>query len=61
MRNRLLTKKEMISEIVIHVKAGGAYIGGDMFLQLAFMPESALRKMCAELHIKTTVPGGTGD
>ena len=48
----MLTKDQMITEILICAKANEVYISGELFFRLAFMAEDNLRKICRELHIK---------
>lgn len=48
-----MDKNTMVSEILQAAKAGGAYLGGDLFFGLAFRSEQELRAICAELNINT--------
>lgn len=50
-----MSKEAMIKEILIAAKAGGAYMGGDLFFGLAFRTEAELRKICQELNINCEV------
>lgn len=51
-----MNKKQMIEEILIKARAGGAHIDGDMFFALAFRTEDELRGICREIGIP--VAGG---
>lgn len=46
-----MNRQEMISKILLCVKANGLYVSGDFFLMLAFRTERELREICRELHI----------
>ena len=49
----MLTKEEMITEIMLCCRANNVPNDGDVFLALAFRTEPELIKICQELHIKT--------
>ena len=48
-----MTKEDMITEILIRLKASGTHTNGEIFFGLAFRTESELRKICSKLNINT--------
>jgi hypothetical protein len=48
-----MTKDQMIIEILLAVKAGGGFVGGELFFTLAFRTEAELKTICAEMNINT--------
>lgn len=49
---KITNKDRMIQEIIIHLKANGQRVDGDIFFALAFRTDSELRQICAAAGIR---------